>query len=446
MSVALKLSSLDAQTKSEIMKLKVVPKKTQFVTDPKPIFTLCVNKNDDSVYVPIFKYKDFLEEFPIKKYPKINITPSFNLLTIETDPLGRKRDQDIVIKKALKKLKKHHSVFIASFTGFGKSKCGIYLLCKLGYKAIILCHNNVIKEQWKDELLDSVNENIKIQIISGNKGFDPTADVYIIGILKAKTLKRSDVKHIGTVIIDEAHICTVTAFTQSLLKFQPMYLIGLSATPERSDGLQSLLNVYFGPSKKFIVREEVKNFTVIKYKTQYVPEVSYQYFQGNTTLAWTDMMTSLSEIEERWKEIANIVLNYKTQKIILICDRTKMAENIFDYLTEKGEDVVLFIGSTKTWDKTKRVLITSVKKGGVGLNDPSLNMLILAADMRNVKQCEGRIRTTDNIVVDVVDDYSTLENHWIIREKWYIKRGATIESNQKISEVPEQTRFLPPLV
>jgi len=60
------------------------------------------------------------------------------------------------------------------------------------------------------------------------------------------------------------------------------------------------------------------------------------------------------------------------------------------------------------------------------LDDPSLTMLIVAADMKNVKQCEGRIRTKDNIVYDVVDNYRTLETHWSIREKWYLKRGAVI--------------------
>ena len=111
---------------------------------------------------------------------------------------------------------------------------------------------------------------------------------------------------------------------------------------------------------------------------------------------------------------------------MLLCDRKEMATNIYDYLIEKGDSVELLIGSKKTWDKTKRVLVAGVKKGGVGLDDPSLTMLIVAADMKNVKQCEGRIRTTNNIVYDVVDDYRTLETHWGMREKWYLKRGAKI--------------------
>lgn len=446
MAVSLNLKNIDKETKSKIIKnLRITPKKTQFNTNPSPIYMFCVNNVEDKIYFPMGVYKDYFDTFPIygKIYPTINISPSFELLTVDTDPLKRKRDQNIVVKEALGKLKENHTVFLSCFTGYGKTRSAIYILCKLGHKAIVLCHSDIIKEQWKDELLKWC-PGIKIQIITGNKPIDKQADVYIVGILKAKSLKRDEVSHIGTVIIDEAHICTITAFVNSLLKFQPKYLIGLSATPERSDGLQSLFTFYFGIQKNFIIREETKAFTVIKYQTRYVPEVSYQQFKGESVLAWTDMMTSLATIKERWIDVANIAIDYPTQKIILICDRVIMAENIFDYLTDKGEDAVLFIGKTKTWDKSKRILITSVKKGGVGLNDESLTMLILAADMRNVKQCEGRIRTTNNIVVDVVDDYSALENHWKIREKWYTKRGATIiYKNEEIKL--DNRRFLKPL-
>jgi hypothetical protein len=440
MAIALNLKETHREIKKKVInEFRVTPKKTQFVTNPEPLFIFCVNQNEGNLYIPIGVYGDFVrktergkifsetlgEKFPNYNQPKIKAKPKFKLLTKETDPLGRGRDQDVVFKKAMKRLEKYHTVFISCFTGFGKTKEAIYLLLTLGYKAGILCHNDTIKGQWKDELAESAD--VKVQIVSGNQKFKEDVDIYIIGILKAKNLTREEVEHIGTVIIDEAHICTISAFTCSLLKFQPKYLIGLSATPERSDGLQNLLTFYFGPKEKFIVREEIKNFTVIKYTTNYTPEISYNYFQGETVLAWSDMMTSIAEIKERQIEIANIAIKYPTQKIILICDRVNMAKNIYKYLTEKDESVELFIENQKTWDKTKRIMITSVQKGGVGLNDPSLTMLILAADMKNVKQCEGRIRTTNNIVVDIVDDYETFERHYSIREKWYLKRGATIE-------------------
>lgn len=445
MAFSLRRSSLSKKDKDNIRReLMVKSRKTQFCPDPEPFYIYNSYRKDDVIYLPLGCYKDWLGEFPHnpREYSRTNLTFVYDLYTKMTDPLKRGRDQDVVAKQALLQLKENHSVFISCFTGYGKTSLGTFMLCKLGYKTAVLCHSNIIKDQWKSEILKFTDGKVKIQMVQGRKPLDADADVYIIGIQKAKTMSREELIDIGLVIVDEAHICTVTAFTSSLLRFQPMFLLGLSATPERGDGLEKLLYTYFGPRNTFIQRDEVKDFTVVKYRTKYQPVISYQIVRGRTTLAWTDMMTSLSKIEDRWKEIANIAISEPKHKIIILCDRKMMAQNIYDYLVKKGDSAELLIGTKKKWDKTKRILVAGVKKGGVGLNDPELTMLILAADMKNVKQCEGRIRTTNNLIYDVVDNYSTLENHWKERRKWYIRRGATIVNEIVNDKNKDSPRFL----
>ena len=114
------------------------------------------------------------------------------------------------------------------------------------------------------------------------------------------------------------------------------------------------------------------------------------------------------------------------EKIIILSSLTVQSRGIYDKLIDAKESAELLIGTKKKWDKTKRILVAGTKKGGVGLNDPSLTMLILASSTKDVRQFEGRIRTTDNLIYDVVDDNRTLEKHWDIREDWYDERGASI--------------------
>lgn len=451
MSFTLDLNKLTEKQRETIAKtLSVKSNKTLFNPTPQSVYAFATNSREKKVYLPLFQYPKYIDTFPhsVDKYPKINLKFKYELYTKETDPSGRGRDQDIVAKKAIEILKDTHTVFISAFTGYGKTASATYLFCKLGLKTIIISHDNVLKIQWRDEI-KKFTGNAKIQIIEGNKPLNPDADVYIIGIRKASMMTRDVLANIGTVVVDEAHICTRTCFTNSLLKFRPMYLIGLSATPDRVDGLDKLLDMYFGPKKNFIVRHEVKNFTVIKYRTKYKPEVNYRQFRGRLTLAWTEMMSSLANIKERTIEIGNLALKHPKEKIMILCGRQNMAKYLFKYLIDSGDSVELLIGSKKTWDKTKRILVAGVKKGGVGLNDEYLTMLIVASDMKNVRQCEGRIRTTDNLVYDIVDNYPTLENHWKLREKWYFKRGATIQEqgvkHEHTKEKQEmRKRFLKP--
>ncbi len=301
---------------------------------------------------------------------------------------------------------------------------GNCLIANIGLRAAIICHSDIIKKQWRDDLINICNA--KVQIVKGNKPLDPSVDVYIFGVLKASNMKRKDLLDIGTLIMDEVHMATVTAFTKSLLNFQPKYLIGLSATPDRKDGMDKLLNIYFGKKKDFIIRHETKKFTIYKYKTKYKPAVGYIHVQGKLVLDWNKVVNSLEGNEERWEEICNIVKKHPKEKIIILSLRVIQAKGLYDLLLKKGESVELFIGNKRDWDKSKRILITTLKKGGTGLNDPSLTMLILASSTKDVRQFEGRIRTTDNIIYDMVDNFGTLEKHWKNRYEWYVKKGGTV--------------------
>ena len=54
---------------------------------------------------------------------------------------------------------------------------------------------------------------------------------------------------VGTLIADEVHVMATEKMAQAFYYVQPRYCIGLSATPYRSDGMDSLLHSYFGEKK-----------------------------------------------------------------------------------------------------------------------------------------------------------------------------------------------------
>lgn len=308
----------------------------------------------------------------------------------------------------------------------------IYLSIKLGLKTVVLSHLDVVKQQWAEEYTRFTNGKIKIQFLNKpDIKLDPKADVYIVGIHKALSAYMDEFIDIGTVIIDEAHIATVTAFTQTLFKFRPRYLIGLSATPNRNDGLNSLFNFYFGKDEDFIVRKEKKKFTVYKVETDYEPVIKYKMVLGKQTINWNAVVQSIEENEHRWRLIVDIIIINPNHKIIVLCNRKILSNGVYNLLIEKGEDAELLIETKKTWNKEARILVAGLKKGGVGLNDPKLTMAIIASDTSNSIQFEGRLRTTNSILYHMVDDYQTLHKHYKACEKFYIEKGATVKRINK---------------
>ena len=345
------------------------------------------------------------------------------------------------------RLREKHTCLIAAHTGYGKTEVSIYLAAWAKMKTVVLVFHGLLQQQWKERIEKFTTA--KVQLVKNSKEkLDPTADIYIIGVKRASAMDRRQFRDIGMVILDEAHVATESGFCQTLLKFQPYYLISATATPTRPDGLHKIFYLYFGKRKEFVVREERnKRFTVVKYQTKYRPEVEYRMVYGKLILNWSKVQTSIAAIQERQEEIVKIVLRHPTEKIIILSARKDQSNALYQMLDKKGEEVELLIGDKKVWDREKRILVAGMKKAGVGFDDPKLTMLILASDVKNVCQYEGRLRTDNCLIYDIVDDFKSFETHWKLREKWYFRKGGKIEIRGKApSKIVKRPRYLKPNV
>jgi len=405
-----------------------VKESTQY--DPKPSKIKCFSSFENHLVLPLGLWREFYDSFPnAYDFPQTKAKFKGQLLTKDIDE--KKRDQDVVVKECLELLQRDHFVFAALHTGFGKSACAIYITCALKLKTLIVCHFSTVNSGFMKEITRF--SNLKVQLVEG-KRIDSDADVYIMGILKASSMDSSFFHSIGFVIVDEAHIVTQKCFTEVLLKIQPRYLMLMTATPWRSDGLEKIFEPF--SLENIVIRKEVKNFTVVKCLTPFVPKRSYMILRGKSSLNWTKMMGTLAENEERQEFIVNLAAKFVKKHRILILSNLKVQnDGILRLLQEKKIDCDSLYGSKKKYREGCNVLVASTKKAGVGFNDPGLSMLIMACDTQDVSQYEGRIRQSGNLIYHLVDDDPILEKHWQPCELWYYSRGALIkEENHRKNE------------
>lgn len=445
MAIALDLDDVTDEIRQHIGKNCVIkPKKSNYEAEAVPIPCFAVNRTTNNMYVPMRMWRDLYDEFPTPSHIETSVKALVKPLTEATDTKKR-RDQDVVLKEAISQLKTNRSVFLALYTSFGKTFCGSYLAAYFKRKTVVLCHSDLIKKQWPEEFAKFTTA--KVQIVKGDEPLDPKVDVYIIGIIKACKLPREAFKDIGMVIVDEAHMCTVAAFTKALLKFTPDYLIALSATPDRADGLHSLFVPYFGKWVKpkagvkkyvtngYIGRLEEKEFTVIKYETDYKPTVELIFRGGRWVPDWQLVIDSTESNEAKQAEMAQLAIDHPDDKIIILCNRTVNVNGIYEILKEKGESVEKLVGAQKKWNRDARILVAGMKKAGVGFNDPDLTMEIIVSDAKDIRQYEGRLRTTGCTIYHVVDNYAIFESHWVKgNEPWYREKGATIIVRERKTE------------
>uniref|UniRef100_A0A6C0LXL2 Helicase ATP-binding domain-containing protein n=1 Tax=viral metagenome TaxID=1070528 RepID=A0A6C0LXL2_9ZZZZ len=450
MSFSYPLSRLSAKDKEVIKKLcQAHAKPTQYVPKPPTTFTFDVHRDTGEITLPIRMFMHIgLDDLPTRTFRPIDGEFTASLFTESSD--SRHRDQDVVARAALDMLRRNHSCLLSLFTGFGKSITAIKIACDLGLKTLVLCKQKELCAQWKDEIERFTSLSVQT-LVKGSKNLelDASADIYICGIVKAINAHAHNpniFNSVGTLIVDECHNIMATEFSKALMCFHPKYLIGLSATPDRADGLDKLFVPFFGKRSDYIVREEVKVFTVVKYLTGFVPDIRQNY---KGMLDWTNVIGSLATNPQRQRLIADIAHSYPNECIAIISKRKEELHGVAQILTDTyHEHVEFFIESMKKADLSSdfRILLTTRQKAGEGFNDMRLTMLILTTDSKDVRQNEGRVRNDQNVVVDLVDAFPTFEKHWELRAKWYRKRGATIiTKGAKLEDAEhDRKRMLPP--
>jgi superfamily II DNA or RNA helicase len=381
---------------------------------------------------------------------------------------GTLRDSQMVVRReAIDLLEKNHSVIISCFTGFGKTIGAINLACKLRLKTLIVVTRVVLMNQWEESILkfcNSTNKSIPIvEIVSSSSKDDYVmCDFAIINAINIHKMEPGFLESFGTVIVDEVHLVMARKTFQSLLHLTPRYLIALSATSYRSDGLDALFSIFFGKEK--IIRELHRDHTIYRVNTLFKPQVKYAI---NGKMDWNALLEDQASNEERNRLIVNIVKENSSRTFLILVKRIKQGEwlaleiekeleKMFGKKELSMEDkmekcdinpqiskvkekkkgnhskyVATLFGSNQEFDKSCKVLIGTSAKIGTGFDFDRLDTLLLAADVRDYYiQFIGRIMRRDDVkpvIFDLVDNNKTLFKHYTERLNVYKKHGGTVK-------------------
>jgi len=337
-------------------------------------------------------------------------------------------EQREIIKESISQLKSTGSTMISAYPGFGKTCCSIILACKIKLRVLVIVNKVLLMTQWKDSITafspDASICCLTPAIIKKKKNI-PECDFYIVNAINIPKLDKKFLHTVGNVIVDEAHLIMAESLSRSLHCLQPRNLIGLTATPYRPDGLDTLLTLYFGSHR--IIRKLAREHIVYTVNTGFKPIVK---FTNDGTMNWGSVLDSQASDTGRNKIITDIVANHPDRNILIMVKRVSQGEYLNKTLIHNNERVDTLLGKSQTFDKDARVLIGTTQKVGTGFDHNRLDMLILAADVDEYFiQYLGRIfRTKEGIpiVFDLVDDNYTLQKHFKSRCSVYTEHGGTI--------------------
>ena len=417
MSLVIPLKDLSDEQKEKIeteLEIEITQKKSftfnkSFKPPPEYIYPFTLVNN--LVYLPLYYgIKNKLGKRPSRKnYPDANIVFEGSLRPY----------QEEVKNESLERLNKSGTSIISMYTGGGKTITAIFIAGLINLKTLIIIKNIVLIKQWKDSILKFC-PTAKVQTLTPKSTLDEKCDFFIMNALNIPKMWRSFFSSIGMIIVDEIHLIVTKTLSKSFQYITPKYCLGLSATPDRPDGMDVLIDLYFG--KHRIFRKLNRKHTAYWINSGFKPV----YDQGD----WNAVLNQQATSELHNNIVFKIVEKYKDRTFLILCKRVNHAKYLKEELEERGEKVSTLVGSQKTYDEDSRVLIGTVQKVGVGFDHPKLNALIIAGDVEEYFiQYLGRVMRTQEgepFIFDIVDDNASLKRHHYTRRKVYREHGGEI--------------------
>ncbi len=346
--------------------------------------------------------------------------------------------------------------------GIGKTNIAIYISHLLKLKTLVIVHKEFLMDQWIERYKQFTNA--KVGIIRQDVVDIDNKDV-VIGMLQSISMKDYDdsiFNQFGLVIYDEVHHVASKVFSRALMKTSGEYTLGLSATPERSDGLIKVIKWHIGDILYYM--EKKINYRVLVKKIYFRSENKLftekkRWFQGRFAPDNTKMIDALTNIESRNKLIVKFIDTLKNhgRKILILSYRVEHLELLKNMIDQKikddGESHIynsyFYMGKTKKGErkmaeKDGDIIFATMQLAEEGLDIPHLDTIIFALPVpiqkekttgikfdKTLIQSVGRILRNERLeeltqipmVVDIVDILSIYQGWAKKREEVYDRKN-----------------------
>jgi len=321
--------------------------------------------------------------------------------------------------------------------GLGKTVCALALAAQFKRRTLIIVHKGFLADQWIERIQQFCPGATIGRVQQDEFSIGNDFVIAMIQTLCQRPFAPGAFKSFGTLIVDEAHHIAAQAFSQAMFLMAPKYTLGLTATPERKDGLTRLLYWFMGPEFFRLARTQQTQVTAKR-----VPFTCKEFLEAPPVtrfgkMDFSGVVTKLTQIPERNKLLKEIILKSTGRHILVLTDRR---EHAF-WLKENLKDSALYIGGLeqKALDEAAkaRIVIGTFSLAQEGLDIPTLDTVFLVTPHSDVKQAIGRILrgASRPFIWDVVDSWSILYSMWRKRLATYRELGIVVEGEEKAAEV-----------
>lgn len=370
---------------------------------------------------------------------------------IEVSFVGNLRlDQESAVSGML-----HHDTgVLCAPTAFGKTVTAAAMIARRGVNTLVLVHRTELLKQWQERLQAflGVGKGI-VGTIGGGKA-KPTGkiDIAVMQSVSRQGEVNPLVESYGQVIVDECQHVGAVSFDAILKRTKARFLLGLTATPIRRDGLQPIIFMQCGP-----IRYTAAKPAGAPHDLEVVPRSRFTRIDLPTNTGIQDVFRHLANDPARTEAIAAEVKDAYEQgrKVLVLTERTEHLDALRAALGDLTPAPFVLHGRMSRKQRTAvvadmdglppdapRVLLATGKLVGEGFDHPPLDTLVLAMPVSwkgTLQQYAGRLHRehaskTDVRIIDFVDTgHTALLRMWDKRQRGYRAMGYRENSDEAVA-------------
>ena len=352
-------------------------------------------ENDQKIYMPKF--------YGINKFgqPSENKYLDSNNNNIETNNLkfsvSMRENQKPIVDSYMNNisLEEGGGGIICAGCGVGKTVISLYIASLLKVKTLVIVHKEFLMNQWIERIKEFL-PNAEIGIIQGKKVKVESKHI-VIGMLQSVSKSNYDksiFKGFGLVIYDECHHLGAKVFSRALKRTNFKFTLGLSATPDRNDGLTKVFlwhlgDIVYKEEKKKTDNVLVKFYNYFNFDKEYCKEVrNYKQQLMNPTI-----INNIANCISRNDYILSLLpdLISEGRNVLILTERISQVNYFFEKIGENEiASVGKYIGKMKQEELDNsllcRILVGTYNMIEEGFDCKTLDTLIMATPKVNIEQ------------------------------------------------------------
>ena len=348
---------------------------------------------------------------------------------------------------------------VVAATGIGKTYLAAF--DSREYKRILFVAH-------REEILKQAEKSFKNVRPMSERGFfigtqkDTTKDIIFASVQslgKNDSLKLFQPDYFDYIIVDEFHHAVAQNYQNIINYFQPRFLLGLTATPERLDSKDVLAIcdynlVYEAPLKKAINQGWLVPF---RYYAIFDETVNYETIDYRNGKYQTTQLEEALSIHKRADLIFNHYKKYRSTRAMGFCMSKRHAEFMADYFVKHGVSAcAVYSGDEGVHNTAREKALSKLVKGEInvifsvdmfneGLDIASLDMVMMLRPTESptifLQQLGRGLRLyKDKHYLNVLD---FIGNYKKANFSPYLMTGASKSQFKKASDVIKEDSLLP---